>query len=216
MTWAEELSREITGQVLTDDATRDTLATDFGHYVIRKPAAVVRPATTEDVAETVKFAGRQGLAVATRGSGHSQTGQSLSNDIVLDMVSLAQTGDLDENEGTVRCGGGLKWRALVESLLPQRLSPRVLTNNLDTAIGGTLSTAGLGVASWKYGTQADNVLELEVVTGTGDIVRCSPKQNADLFDSVRAGMGQFGVITEAKLKLRRVQPKFRSFLPALR
>jgi cytokinin dehydrogenase len=211
MSWAEELAREVSGQVLTDDAARDAVATDFGHYIVRKPAAVVRPASAQDVASVVKFAARQGLGVATRGSGHSQTGQSLSGDIVLEMASLAGMRDLDEKSATIVCGGGLKWRALVEYLLPRHLSPRVLTNNLDTAVGGTLSTSGLGVASWHYGTQADNVIELEVVTGTGDVVRCSGEQNKDLFDSVRGGMGQFGVITEAKLKLRRSQPKFRSF-----
>jgi len=211
MSWIEELSTQLSGQVLTDDATRDALATDFGHYVFRKPAAVVRPASAEDVSKVMKLASREGLAVATRGSGHSQTGQSLSNDIVLEMASLGAIHDLDEGAGAIVCGGGAKWRALVESLLPRNFAPMVLTNNLDTAIGGTLSTSGLGVASWKYGTQADNVLELEVVTGTGEVVRCSPDENKDLFDSVRGGMGQFGVITEAKLKLRRVQPKFRSF-----
>jgi FAD/FMN-containing dehydrogenase len=70
---------------------------------------------------------------------------------------------------------------------------------------------GLGVASWRYGTQADNCLELEVVTGTGDVVRCSAEQNRELFDTVRAGAGQFAVITEAVLKVRRHLPRFRSF-----
>ena len=73
---------------------------------------------------------------------------------------------------------GIKWRALVEHLAPQRLSPPVLTNNLDVTVGGTLSMGGLGVASWRYGTQADNCLELEVVTGTGEIVRCSDERES--------------------------------------
>jgi len=70
---------------------------------------------------------------------------------------------------------------------------------------------GLGVASWRHGTQADNCLELEVVTGAGEIVRCSEGENRDLFDAARCGAGQFGVITEAVLKVRRHPPRFRSF-----
>jgi FAD/FMN-containing dehydrogenase len=70
---------------------------------------------------------------------------------------------------------------------------------------------GLGVASWRHGTQADNCLSLEVVTGSGEILRCSATENRDLFDAVRCGAGQFGVITEAVLKLRRHAPRFRSF-----
>jgi FAD/FMN-containing dehydrogenase len=161
------------------------------------------------VARVVKFAGRNSLHVATRGAGHSQTGQSLSDQIVLDMTSLNQVTGVREDAVTAQ--GGVSWRALVAHLAPQHLSPPVLTNNLDVTVAGTLSMAGLGVASWKHGTQADNCVELEVVTGTGEIVRCSTDQNRDLFDAARCGAGQFGVITEAVLKVRRYEPRFRSF-----
>ena len=211
MTWASELAREIRGEVLLDEASRESVSTDFGRMIVRKPAAVVRPASKGDVASAVKFAVRHGLSVSTRGGGHSQTGQSLSDQIVLDMTSLDKVLDVNPGQGTVTCQAGLKWRALVEHLAPQQLSPPVLTNNLGVTIGGTLSTGGLGVASWRLGTQADNALELEVVTGEGEIVRCSAQQNQDLFDAVRAGMGQFGVIAGAKLKIRSHLPNFRSF-----
>lgn len=211
MAWTEELAKEVTGPVLTDEAARKAVATDFGRIVERKPQVVVRPASRDDVVQVVRFAARHSLAVSTRGAGHSQSGQSLSDQIVLDMTSLNQAGTLDEDAGTVVCQAGLTWRALVEHLASRQFSPPVLTNNLDVTVGGTLSTAGLGVASWRYGTQADNCLELEVVTGTGDVVRCSAEQDQALFDAVRAGMGQFGVITEAMLKVRRHKARVRSF-----
>ncbi len=211
MNWTDDLSRQIPCPVLTDDASRDAASADFGHIIVRKPAAVVRPASAADVVKVMKFAVRHSLAVSTRGAGHSQTGQSLSERIVLDMSSLSEIRRWDAADGTVVCQGGLRWRALVEKLLPEQVSPRVLTNNLDVTIGGTLSTAGLGVASWRYGTQADNCLALEVVTGEGETVRCSAEENPDLFNAVRAGMGQFGVITEATLKVRRHRPRFRSY-----
>ncbi|MGA3324883.1 MAG: FAD-binding protein [Terriglobia bacterium] len=209
MSWANELAREISGRVLTDDAAREAVATDFGRIIVRNPQVVVCPASAEDVARVVRFAARNSLQVATRGGGHSQTGQSLSDHIVLDMTSLNQVTGAREDAVTVQAG--IKWRALVEHLAPQRLSPPVLTNNLDVTVGGTLSMGGLGVASWRYGTQADNCLELEVVTGSGDIVRCSASENRDLFDAARCGVGQFGVMTEAVLKVRRHGPRFRSF-----
>jgi cytokinin dehydrogenase len=209
MTWTAELGAEIAGQVLVDDASREAASTDFGRVIVRRPAAVVRPASSQDVAKTLKFAARHSLCVSTRGGGHSQTGQSLSEHLVLDMSALGEIRAVDET--SVVCQAGIKWRSLVEQLAPQRLSPPVLTNNLDVTVGGTLSTGGLGVASWRHGTQADNCLELEVVTGEGEIVRCSPGENQELFDAVRAGMGQFGVMTEAKLRLRQHALKFRSF-----
>lgn len=167
MTWTGELAGKIAGQVLTDEVSREAVATDFGRLIVRKPAAVVRPASAEDVASVVRFAAKNSLGVSTRGGGHSQTGQSLSEHIVLDLTSLSQVRRVDEGAGAVVCQAGIKWRTLVEQLAPQQLSPPVLTNNLDVTVGGTLSTGGLGVASWRYGTQADNCLELEVVTGAG-------------------------------------------------
>lgn len=211
MTWTAYLGREVQGQVLTDDASLQAVSTDFGRLVVRKPEAVVRPASSEDVARVIRFAGQRGLTVSTRGGGHSQTGQSLSHHIVLDMTSLSAIHRVDEQSGVLICQGGLTWRALVERLAPRGFSPPVLTNNLDVTVGGTLSTAGLGVASWRHGTQADNCLALEVVTGTGEIVRCSAEANRELFDAVRAGMGQFGVITEATLRIRRHKPRTRTF-----
>ena len=95
--------------------------------------------------------------------------------------------------------------------LEKGLVPRVLTNNLGVQISGTLSMAGLGVASFRYGTQADNADELEVVTGTGEIVTCSREQNRDLFDVVRCGLGQFGVITRAKVRLRKCKSVVRKY-----
>lgn len=211
MDWSAELARSIKGQVLTDEDSRVAVSTDFGRLIQRKPEVVVRPTSTDDVAAALKFAARNSLRVSTRGGGHSQTGQSLSDQIVLDMTALGQVQQVDEKAGRVTCQGGIKWRALVGQLAPKQLSPPVLTNNLDVTIGGTLSTAGLGVASWRHGTQADNCLELEVVTGAGEIIRCSADENRELFDAVRAGMGQFGVIAQARLKIRRHQPKFRSY-----
>ncbi len=211
MNWSADLAREVSGQVLLDDASREAVSTDFGRIIVRKPVAVVRPESSEDVANVIKFAVRNGLSVSTRGGGHSQTGQSLSEQIVLDMTSLNAVGEVNPSKGYITCQTGLKWRDLVRHLSAQQLSPPVLTNNLDVTIGGTLSSGGLGVASWRYGTQADNCLELEVVTGEGEIVRCSNQRNKNLFDAVRAGMGQFGVITGGSLKIRSHLPRFRSY-----
>ena len=211
MDWIAEFRPSLDGVVLADEAARAEASSDFGSVVRRMPLAVVRPASPQDVSNTLKFAASRSLAVAPRGAGHSQSGQSLSGGIVLDMKSLNKVIRLDEDRLTVTCQAGITWRTLLEELAPYHLSPPVLTNNLDVTAGGTLSTGGLGVSSWRYGTQADHCLELEVVTGLGENLRCSPSTNLPLFNAVRGGCGQFGVITEAKLQLRRHKPRFRSF-----
>src|SRR5207247_5228504 len=109
------------------------------------------------------------------------------------------------------CQAGVKWEDLVRQAIPQGLVPPVLTNNLGVTIGGTLSVAGLGVASFRFGAQGDNVTEIETVTGTGDIVVSSENREREVFDAVRSSFGQFGVITRARLKLRRCSPRTRTY-----
>jgi cytokinin dehydrogenase len=221
MGWQAEYAAKLNGRVFSDDVSLQELSNDFGRVVKKRPAAVVRPESAQDVAAAMKLAIPHSLPATARGAGHSQSGQSLSDQLVLDMRRLNQVLRIDPERRVVVCQPGITWRALLSSLLPLQLSPPILTNNLDATVGGTLSTAGIGVASWRHGTQADHCLELEVVTGEGEIVRCSPGRDRELFDAVRAGLGQFGVMTEVTLELRRHKPYFRSFyllydgLPAL-
>ncbi|MGH9357476.1 MAG: FAD-binding protein [Terriglobia bacterium] len=207
----DELARMLPpGRVLTDNGTLQDAASDFGRIAEQKPAAVVRPRSTAEVQETVRFAAKRSLHVTPRGAGHSQSGQSLSDQIALDLRDLNGVLRLDPEKKNVACQAGITWRRLLETLLPAGLSPPVLTNNLDVTVGGSISTAGLGVSSWRYGTQADHCLECEAVTGSGDAVRCSPSVEPGLFDAVRAGLGQFGAITEVNLRLRRHKPRVRT------
>jgi cytokinin dehydrogenase len=211
MDWQTELSVLVGGRVRADELLREELATDFGGVSDRKPALVVQPRSAQDIAAALRFARRHSLAVTARGAGHSQNGQSLSSEVLLDMRGLDKIVCIDPERRLAVCQAGITWRALLRSLLPLQLSPPVLTNNLDATVGGTLSTAGIGVASWNRGTQADHCLELEVVTAQGEIARCSSQENADLFNAVRAGLGQFGVMTEVVLEVRRHKTSFRSF-----
>ena len=218
----QELQKALPGRVSIDAPTLSDKSSDFGRMVHRKPGAVVRPTDVDEVALVVRFARARRIPVATRGEAHTQTGQALTDGgILLDLTSLKAIENLDTATLTVTCGGGLKWMDLVAATVSQGLIPPVLTNNLGVTVGGTLSVAGLGVASYRYGAQGDNALELEVVTGTGERTVCSREQNREVFDAVRSGLGQFGIITRAKMKLRPCKMMTRTYfllydsLPAL-
>ncbi|HEU5181819.1 MAG TPA: FAD-binding protein [Candidatus Polarisedimenticolia bacterium] len=208
----QELQKTLSGRVVTEPAALTEKSGDFGRMVRRTPGAVVRCLSSEEVAATITFARRHGIPVATRGEAHTQSGQALTEGgILLDLTSLNNIEKIDEAGCTVRCGAGVKWMDLVAATAGRGLIPPVLTNNLGVTVGGTLSVAGLGVASYRYGAQGDNVLELEVVTGTGDRLTCSPDKDSEVFDAVRSGLGQFGVITGAKLKLRPCKAMTRTY-----
>ena len=195
-----------------DEDTLRAASVDSGRILARKPRALAAPRSARDVVEIVRWANRTGSSVALRGRGHTQGGQSLtSGGVQIDMQGLDRIGPVDEERQTLRVQAGATWREVVGHARRRGWMPMVLTNNLDTTVGGTLSTGGVGQSSHLHGTQANNVDELEVVTGGGRLLLCSATENTPLFDATRAGLGQFSVITEARIRIRRVLPRVRTF-----
>lgn len=207
-----ELKGLLGDRILLDDEARELYRSDFGRTVNRLPGAVARCTSAEEVAEVVRFCRERKIPVVPRGQAHTQSGQTTTDHgVVLDTSVMNTIHEIDEAGETATVDCGVVWRDLVTASLEKGLIPRVLTNNLGVQISGTVSMAGLGVASFRYGTQADNVDELQVVTGTGEIVICSREQNQDLFNVVRCGLGQFGVITRAKVRLRKAKSVVRKY-----
>lgn len=107
---------------------------------------------------------------------------------------------------------GATWSQVLAATLPRGLTPPVLTDYLELSVGGTIVVGGVGATTSQFGVQADNVLEMDVVTGAGEQVTCSPTRHADLFDAVRAGLGQVGIIARATLALMTAPQQMRRYL----
>jgi cytokinin dehydrogenase len=209
----EDLKGLVRGEVLSDEAALEEASTDYGRILRKAPKVVVRPADTADVAAVVRYAHDRDIPLGSRGNAHSQSGPALvEGGIALDFKSMDAVEAVDEDGLTVTCQVGIKWSALVDQLRERTLIPPVLTNNLDVTVGGTLSMAGLGISSFRYGAQVDNVEWMEVVTGTGEVVECTPTQNQEVFDFARAGLGQFALICRARLKVRRPKTMTRTYV----
>lgn len=187
------------GALSIDDATRAAYAQDYGQIVHERPLAVLKPGSVRDIARMVRFARRFGLRIAARGQGHQSLGQAQVRDgIVIDMRSLHEVHGV--GDATVDVDAGIEWRRLIQATLPHGLMPPVLTAYLGLTVGGTLSIGGVGTTSFRYGAQVDQVDELQVVTGEGDVVSCSERRNRALFYAALAGQGQVAIITRAVLR----------------
>jgi len=77
----------------------------------------------------------------------------------------------------------------------------VFTDYLDLSVGGTLNAGGIGGTTQRVGMQVDNVLALEVVTGRGELVSCSPSRNRALLESVLGSLGQLAIVVRATIRL---------------
>ncbi|XP_068645874.1 cytokinin dehydrogenase 3-like [Aristolochia californica] len=185
---------------------------DFGRIVFNSPSAVLRPRSPREISQLLKFLSASSFSmvtVAAKGEGHSIHGQAQAlNGIVIEMDSLPSTikihkkGAGDSGSSYADVSGGTLWVELLEESLTHGLAPKSWTDYLYLTIGGTLSNAGISGQTFKHGPQISNVLQLDVVTGKGDLVTCSPTQSSELFNAVLGGLGQFGIITSARILLQ--------------
>ena len=191
------------GQLVLAGSLLTEAADDFGHLVSSAPVAVLAPGSIDDIRKLVIFANAQGIKIGGMsmiGNSHSTYGQSqVAGGVVIDMAALSEIHEITADSALV--DAGVRWIELLEETLPLGKSPPTLTDHIDLSVGGTVSVGGIGGQSFRHGLHVDNVLELQIVTGTGRLVTCSPSQHARLFHAARAGMGQFGIIVRARVRL---------------
>jgi FAD/FMN-containing dehydrogenase len=190
---------DLDGELVVDSSSRAEAADDYGHIAHRVPIAVLRPGSVLDIQKLVRFANQHDLTVAMRGQGHSTYGQAQAGGVVIDSSTLATIHRVGADHAVV--DAGVRWLELIRATLARGLTPPVVTDYLGLSVGGTLSVGGIGGATAHHGLLVDNVLSLEVVTGTGELFRCSPIVRPELFHAVLGGLGQFGVITRATVRL---------------
>ncbi|KAL9249458.1 Cytokinin dehydrogenase 7-like protein [Drosera capensis] len=189
-----------------DDASISAASKDFGGLRTAFPSAVIRPSSAADIASTIHLASKStSLTVAARGNGHSVNGQSMTDGgLVIDMRSLPDTPTLFSlpDFHFVDVSGGALWEEVLDNCVSEHgFAPRSWTDYLGLTVGGTLSNAGVSGQAFRFGPQTANVAEMEVVTGKGETVICNENENSELFFGVLGGLGQFGVITRAKIVL---------------
>lgn len=162
-------------------------------------AAVARPESADEVAEIVRTTRANGGTVKPVGSGHSFTATAATTGTRLDLSGLTGIVDADPVSKLVRVRAGTPLHVLNAELARRGLAMPNLGDIAAQTISGALATGTHGTGR-AYGCLSTFVTELEVVTGTGDIVRCSPSVEPDLFAAARVGVGAVGVVTEVTLQ----------------
>jgi FAD/FMN-containing dehydrogenase len=188
------------GVLSTDPNVLATYADDYGHIIHRTPVAVLLPGSVGDIVKIILFCGQQGIRISGRGKGHTVIGQSQAEaGVVIDLTTLDVIHSIGCDRAVV--DAGVVWRDLLLATTAQGLTPPVLTDFTGITVGGTLSVGGCGGTSYRYGAQVDNILELQVVTGQGEIVTCSPWKRPDVFNAALAGLGLCAIIVRVTVAL---------------
>ncbi|MFE9694626.1 D-arabinono-1,4-lactone oxidase [Micromonospora sp. NPDC005806] len=162
-------------------------------------ALVVRPRTVDDVAEAIRAAADAGRTIRAVGSGHSFTGAALTDGHRIDLTDLDTGVTVDPARRLVTVPAGMTLHALNELLATHGLALPNLGDIDAQTVAGALSTGTHGTGA-KLGCLSTFVVGLTLVTGTGEVLRCSADEHRDVFAAARVGLGAVGVLVELTLR----------------
>jgi FAD-linked oxidoreductase len=157
----------------------------------------VRPASTDEVAAAIRGAAADGLAVKPMGSGHSFTDAATTDGVQLRLDRMTGLVAVDGTRVAVRAGTTV--RALNALLADRGLALPNLGDIDAQTVAGALATGTHGTGA-RFGNLATNASALELVTASGEVIRCDAKTRPDVFAAARVGLGALGVVTEVTLR----------------
>jgi FAD-linked oxidoreductase len=168
------------------------------------PTRVVEPANADAVAAEVRAARETGARVKMVGTGHSFTAIGAPEQTMLTPGGLAGLRSVDREAMTVTAGSGTVLKDLNRALELAGLSLHNMGDIAEQTLAGAISTGTHG-SGGSAASLAAQVVGLELVSGTGEILRATPDHNPDVLEMARVGLGALGVVTSVTF---RVEPLF--------
>jgi FAD/FMN-containing dehydrogenase len=203
-----KLSRAIRGRVIERGSRGFAAAAHvynerFDHV---QPSAVARPLDTADVAAAVRWAVAKDVPLRARSGGHSYAGYStLPKGVVLDLRSIRSI-SVDAVARTATIGAGAQLIDVYSALashgmtIPAGSCPSV-------GIGGHALGGGMGLAGRAFGLASDHIIGATIVTADGRARHVDHSSDPALLWALKGGGGgNFGVVTQLKLRTQRMPP----------
>ncbi len=192
------------GAVLTEaDDGWDLARQAFNLTVDQHPAAVVQPASTDDVVATVNFARDNGLRVAAQRTGHNAGPLGDISETLLVRTEKLGGASVDADARRATVGPAALWGDVTAPASEAGLAPLAGSSPGVGVVGYSLG-GGLGWLGRKHGLACNSVRSVELVNAQGEVVTVDAESDPELFWALRGGGGGFGVVTSLELELYEV------------
>ncbi|HEV2780888.1 MAG TPA: FAD-binding oxidoreductase [Actinophytocola sp.] len=198
--------------------TGDAVSADYAHDEALTaepvlPAYVVRPASADEVAGVLGVASQTRTPVTARGSGSGLSGSAVPrpDGILVSFERMNRILEIDTDNHVAVVQPGVTLSELEERTAEAGLVYPVYPGELSSSLGGNVATNAGGMRAVRYGVTRNNVLGLQAVLATGEVIRTGGKfvkasTGYDLTQLIIGSEGTLALVTEAVLKLQPRQP----------
>jgi FAD/FMN-containing dehydrogenase len=143
------------------------------------------------------------LAKPTSNLFRPRTAQAVAG---LDVSGLVGVISVDPQARTADVQGMCTYERLVDATLPYGLMPMVVPQLKTITLGGAVTGLGIESSSFRNGLPHESVLEMDILTGAGELITASPTENADLFAGFPNSYGSLGYAVRLRIALDPVRP----------
>jgi glycolate oxidase len=176
--------------------------------VPQRPLAVVRPGSTEEVAAVLRIADETRTPVTARGSGTGLSGAAVprADGIVVSFERMDRVLEIDTENHVAVVQPGVRLEQLDVETAAVGLVYPVFPGEYSASLGGNVATNAGGMRAVKYGVTRHQVLGLEAVLPTGEVIRTGGRfvkatTGYDLTQLITGSEGTLALVTEATLRL---------------
>ncbi|GAB3715057.1 FAD-binding oxidoreductase [Amycolatopsis oliviviridis] len=194
----------LSGEAIPEDYAHDEALT----ISPQQPAYLAKPGSAEEVAELLKAASEHGVPVTARGSGTGLSGgaQPREDGLVISFERMNAVLEVDTENHVAVVQPGVTLSELDEKTTAAGLGYTVHPGELSASVGGNVGTNAGGMRAVKYGVTRHNVVGLQAVLPTGEIIRTGGKTSKvstgyDLTQLIIGSEGTLAIATEVIVKL---------------
>lgn len=172
---------------------------NWGRSARVRPQSVEFPASADAVQRSVQAALSRGRRIKAVGSGHSFTGIAIAPDVLLDLSDLTGLVTVDAQRRRVTLRAGTRLHQIPGLLAPHGLAMENLGDIDRQTIAGAISTGTHGTGA-AFGGISTQIVGATLVTGTGELLRVTEAENAELLPAVALGLGALGILVEVTVQ----------------